>query len=79
MRVLHDLQHWAHAGTYIIGCQQAFSVDNNMVITRMEDEGGTEWSRPVKLTEAREFTLLLSSDSRPQSCQWCFCPGTHCC
>ncbi len=41
------------AGTYIIGCQQVFSADNNVVITRMEDMGGAEWSRPVKLTEAR--------------------------
>ncbi len=41
------------AGTYIIGCEQVFSVDNNVVITRMEDEGGAEWSKPVKLTEAR--------------------------
>ena len=49
-----DFDWLGHAGTYIIGCQQVFSVDNNVVITRMEDEGGAEWSRPVKLTEARQ-------------------------
>ena len=64
-RVGTKQQVWC-AGTYIIGCEQVFSVDNNVVITRMEDEGGAEWSKPVKLTEAREpvpvLTLTLIQD-----------------
>ena len=35
-------------------------MDNNVVISRMEDEGGTQWSRPVKLTEARWLGTAFS-------------------
>ena len=40
-------------GTYILGCERGFSQDNNILIIKMLDAGGTSWSAPVKLTEVR--------------------------
>lgn len=38
------------SGVYVIGTQRHFSADNNLVISRMLDAAGAQWSRPAQLT-----------------------------
>lgn len=54
-----------HAGTYIIGCERGFSHDNNILITKMTDMGGAEWSPPVKITEVHSIAVCFR---RHRSC-----------
>lgn len=46
------------AGVYIIGCQRTFSHDNNVVISKMLDEGGYNWTRPVRLTQGLSVVTI---------------------
>lgn len=41
------------AGVYIIGVQRHFSDNNNVLVSRMLDEGGAEWSAPARVTSVR--------------------------
>lgn len=39
---------------YIIGVERHFSEDNNIVVSRMLDEGGARWSPPQRVTTVRQ-------------------------
>jgi len=56
--------HWPSifrcvSGVYLIGVQKHFTPDNQVVITKMLDEGGTKWSPPVILT--RGFSSVMAN------------------
>ena len=39
------------SGVYAIGVERHFSANNNVVISKMLDMSGSEWSKPVQVTE----------------------------
>lgn len=55
------------AGVYILGCQRAFSANNNIVITRMEPGSeGKKWTPPTQLTTGLSVVTINSGvPSRP--------------
>ena len=50
------------SGVYIIGTERGFSRDNNIVVTRMADDVGAEWTVP-KEGLALVPTLLFCSQN----------------
>ena len=39
------------SGVYALGVERHFSANNNVVISKMLDDSGSEWSEPVRITE----------------------------
>lgn len=64
---IHMLHGAVAAGVYLIGVQKHFTPDNQVVITKMLDEGGTKWSPPVILTRV-SVELHLSNDCSSHDC-----------
>jgi hypothetical protein len=50
-----------HAGVYIIGVQRHFSENNNVMVAKMLDEGGAEWSAPARVTSVSPCRVLVHS------------------
>jgi len=39
------------SGVYVMGVERTFSKDNNLIISKMLDGDGMQWSKPVRITE----------------------------